>query len=102
MEAINLDDTMTAEEVAPLLKITVKTLNQMCCDGRVPAVKVGRNWIFYTKVIDAFLRGEYAKQRKAPKPEGELWQSTKEVKVKSGTSALKSTDSKYTALLKQK
>jgi len=46
---------LTVEEVAGYLKIDRITLYRMLARRKIPAVKVGGQWRFYRKMIDAWL-----------------------------------------------
>ncbi len=46
---------LTVEEVAGYLKIDRMTVYRMLARRKIPAVKVGGQWRFYRKMIDAWL-----------------------------------------------
>ncbi len=46
---------LTVEEVAGYLKIDRITLYRMLARKKIPAIKVGGQWRFYRKMIDAWL-----------------------------------------------
>lgn len=41
-----MDDLITAQEAAELLHMHVKRVQQMARDGKLPAVRYGRKWLF--------------------------------------------------------
>lgn len=46
---------LTAQQVQDLLAIDASTVYRMAGDGRLPAVRIGRQWRFPTEAIDALL-----------------------------------------------
>jgi len=46
---------LTVEEVAGYLKIDRITLYRMLARKKIPAIRVGGQWRFYRKMIDAWL-----------------------------------------------
>ena len=49
-----MDDLITAQEAAALLRMHVKRVQQLARDGKLPAVRYGRKWLFRrTELIDA-------------------------------------------------
>jgi excisionase family DNA binding protein len=51
------DRLLTAREVQGLLQVDATTIYRMAADGRLPAVKVGRQWRFPREGVDAVLTG---------------------------------------------
>ncbi len=49
------EELLTVEEVAGYLKIDRITVYRMLARRKIPAVKVGGQWRFYRKMIDAWL-----------------------------------------------
>jgi molybdopterin-binding protein len=50
----SMDDLITAQEAAALLRMHVKRVQQLARDGKLPAVRYGRKWLFRRKeLIDA-------------------------------------------------
>lgn len=47
---------MRADGVAELLHLPVTTVRQYAREGRLPAFKVGRHWVFFTDEIESTLR----------------------------------------------
>ena len=50
-------DTLSASEAAALLHVTPKRAQFLARTGRVPAVRVGRRWLFPRRELEALLRG---------------------------------------------
>ena len=49
-----MDDLITAQEAAALLRMHVKRVQQLARDGKLPAVRYGRKWLFRrNELIDA-------------------------------------------------
>ena len=42
----SMDDLITAQEAAVLLRMHVKRVQQLARDGKLPAVRYGRKWLF--------------------------------------------------------
>jgi len=53
-------DLLTATQVGRRLGVDASTIYRMAADGRLPAVKVGRQWRFHTAAIDQMLRPRIA------------------------------------------
>lgn len=51
-------ETMTAEEMAELMHCTVRQVEQLTRDGDLPAVKIGRSWLYVRADVLAFLSEE--------------------------------------------
>ncbi len=49
------EELLTVEEVAGYLKIDRITLYRMLARKKIPAIRVGGQWRFYRKMIDAWL-----------------------------------------------
>lgn len=49
------DDVMNADEASTWLKIPKSTLYKLCCDGELPAAKVGRHWRFHRNTLEKWL-----------------------------------------------
>lgn len=52
-------DVLNLTEVADLLRVSNQTIYNMIKDGRIKAVKFGREWRFNRKDIDAYINGSY-------------------------------------------
>lgn len=50
-------DLLTAQQVQRLLRVDKSTVYRMAGDGRLPAVKVGKQWRFSSKAIEALVGG---------------------------------------------
>jgi molybdopterin-binding protein len=56
-----MDDLITAQEAAALLHMHVKRVQQLARDGKLPAVRFGRKWLFRrSELVDSRTRGERA------------------------------------------
>jgi molybdopterin-binding protein len=54
-----MDDLITAQEAAALLRMHVKRVQQLARDGKLPAVRYGRKWLFRrNELITARGRGQ--------------------------------------------
>lgn len=51
-----LDDLITLEEAASLLRLSRYTLYRMAAAGRIPALKAGRQWRFSRRDLHEWLR----------------------------------------------
>jgi len=50
----SMDDLITAQEAAELLHMHVKRVQQLARDGKLPAVRYGRKWLFRRReLVDA-------------------------------------------------
>jgi excisionase family DNA binding protein len=49
-------DIMTASELAEYLRLNEVTIYRLAQDGKLPGLKVGRQWRFKKEVIDELLR----------------------------------------------
>ena len=59
-----MDDLITAQEAAALLHMHVKRVQQMAREGKLPAVRYGRKWLFR--------RHELIESRARTRPQAEL------------------------------
>jgi molybdopterin-binding protein len=48
-------DTMTVQQAAELLHLHVKRVQAMARSGRIPAVRVGRKWLFHRQELQRLL-----------------------------------------------
>jgi molybdopterin-binding protein len=54
-----MNDLITAQEAAALLHMHVKRVQQLARDGKLPAVRYGRKWLFRrSELVDSRGRGE--------------------------------------------
>lgn len=49
------DEVLNADEASAWLKIPKTTLYKLCCDGELPAAKVGRHWRFHRETLEQWL-----------------------------------------------
>ena len=63
---MNDDHFLTTEEVLDYLQVNLRTVYRLIKAGKIPAVRVGRQWRFRKRDIDAWLR----RQRPAPNAAG--------------------------------
>jgi molybdate transport system regulatory protein len=48
-------DTLNVEEAAKLLHLNVKRVQSLAREGKLPAVRVGRKWLFHREKLEALL-----------------------------------------------
>jgi excisionase family DNA binding protein len=53
---------LDADEIASSLQITKATLYKLVREGRVPATKVGRKWLFRPEAIEGLFAGAVASE----------------------------------------
>jgi excisionase family DNA binding protein len=64
-----MDDTfLTTEEVLDYLHVNLRTVYRLIKAGKIPAVRVGRQWRFRRADLDAWLEGQGTRKRRAPVP----------------------------------
>ena len=65
-----MDDTfLTTEEVLDYLQVNLRTVYRLIKAGKIPAVRVGRQWRFKRADLDAWLDGQRSRRsRTAPAP----------------------------------
>jgi excisionase family DNA binding protein len=63
------DVFMTAEEVLEYLQVNLRTVYRLARAGKIPAVRVGRQWRFKRRDIDAWL-GSQGARGSSPSPSG--------------------------------
>ena len=51
---------LTTEEVLAYLQVNLRTVYRLIKAGKIPAVRVGRQWRFRKRDIDAWLDGQHA------------------------------------------
>ena len=66
------DGFLTAQEVARLLHLQVKRVQTLARGGALPAIRVGRNWLFPRNRLFALLRPSGKTRR-------ERWRSVPEI-----------------------
>jgi len=62
------DVFLTTEEVLALLQVNLRTIYRMIKAGRIPAVRVGRQWRFRKRDIESWLEGQRATPAPRPVP----------------------------------
>lgn len=55
-------DTMDLDQAADYLKISTDTMRDLADSGTIPGAKVGKQWVFRTPDLDAYLAKEIATQ----------------------------------------
>ena len=78
-----IDETfLTTEEVLEYLQVNLRTVYRLIKAGKIPAVRVGRQWRFRKRDIDAWLdsqrprgtsRGETAETPSTPRQRAPWW-----------------------------
>ena len=53
-----LDDILTIEEAAKLLKVPRSSIYKLAQEGKIPAHKVGRHWRFHRGTLVMWIAGE--------------------------------------------
>jgi excisionase family DNA binding protein len=61
---------MTIKEVAEYLSVHEKTIYRLVKSGELPALRVGGQWRFEKKVLDAWIQGRT--NNDAPQPDHEM------------------------------
>ena len=56
-------ELLTCEEAAAYLRVHPRTVTRLLTAGRLPGVKVGRQWRLRKADLDAYLAGERADDR---------------------------------------
>jgi excisionase family DNA binding protein len=56
-DAVGYGDLLTAKQVQDRLHVDATTIYRMAADGRLPAVKVGRQWRFPSEGVETLLAG---------------------------------------------
>lgn len=60
----DLPDALSAEELAAVLRVNVKTVYKLIRAGAIPAVRVGREYRVAKEALIGFLRSAEKKRRK--------------------------------------
>ena len=64
-----MDDTfLTTEEVLEYLQVNLRTIYRLIKAGKIPAVRVGRQWRFRRRDIDAWLDGQRSRSSRLSAP----------------------------------
>ncbi len=51
------DALLSVRDVASYLKLNVQTVYRMAREGRLPATKIGKQWRFSGRMIEALIQG---------------------------------------------
>jgi excisionase family DNA binding protein len=62
------DGFLTTEEVLEYLQVNLRTVYRLIKAGKIPAVRVGRQWRFRKRDIDAWLESQRPRQGRAGAP----------------------------------
>lgn len=54
--------TLTLQEAAALLKLHPVTVAERAADGRIPAAKIGRRWVFVEDDLISYVRAHYSRR----------------------------------------
>ena len=64
-----MDDTfLTTEEVLDYLQVNLRTVYRLIKAGKIPAVRVGRQWRFKRSDLDAWLDSQGTRKRQVARP----------------------------------
>ncbi len=58
---------LNAKEAAELLRVSMTTMTMLLRTGKIPAVKVGREWRLSRSALEDFLAGKTQEQREGEK-----------------------------------
>ena len=58
MPGESLDELLLPAEVARILRVTVRTVERYCKEGKIRAVKIGRRWRIPRSCLEEFLKTE--------------------------------------------
>jgi len=67
-----MDELLTVAEAAACLRVSRATLWRWCQEGRVPALKIGREWRILLGPVLQPLAAEDREMRRTPDPEAAL------------------------------
>src|SRR5688572_7777911 len=62
------DHFLTTEEVLDYLQVNLRTIYRLTKAGKIPAVRVGRQWRFRKEVVDAWLTADRSDEKGAGVP----------------------------------
>ena len=57
------DKWLTIEQIADYLQVSTEKLYKLCQQGKMPASKLGGQWRFDVKEVDAWVRQQRSKRR---------------------------------------
>jgi excisionase family DNA binding protein len=63
---MNTDGFLTTEEVLEYLQVNLRTVYRLIKAGKIPAVRVGRQWRFRKSDLDAWLEGQRPRSLRPP------------------------------------
>jgi excisionase family DNA binding protein len=69
LNPMNEDGFLTTEEVLEYLQVNLRTVYRLIKAGKIPAVRVGRQWRFRKRDIDAWLESQRPRQARATGPQ---------------------------------
>ncbi len=61
---------LTAEDVARQLHTTEDFVRRQAAEGKLPARKVGRRWLFHPELLDKYMRNEWPSTSEKPADPG--------------------------------
>ena len=64
-----VNDILTINEVAELLRIPRSSVYKLAQEGKIPAQKVGRHWRFYRPTLLRWIAGQASLESKPSSPE---------------------------------
>jgi excisionase family DNA binding protein len=53
---------LTLEEVSDLLRTSPSLIKKLCRERQIPAVKIGKSWLFEPEELSAWIRGRGQQQ----------------------------------------
>jgi excisionase family DNA binding protein len=65
---MSIENLLTLDEVAKLLRLSRTTLYKMLQKGTIPAVRVGFQWRFDEREIESWLKGQQPQVPQPPEP----------------------------------
>ncbi|HDY84752.1 MAG TPA: DNA-binding protein [Methylophaga sp.] len=96
--------TLNLEEAAEFLKMNIETVRRLAQDGRLPAAKPGKRWVFIQEDLASWLRSLYSQPRRALLSEtttgGKLCHSSNAVR-RGGSTSPHRAESELSVLLRQ-
>ena len=70
MQVSPFDQLLTIDEVSRLLRVSRNTAYTMCRDGRLPAIKLGRDWRIRRADLEELLKQDFESAKSRPMPFG--------------------------------
>lgn len=94
--------TLTLQQTAEFLNLNPETVRRHAIQGKIPAARFGRKWVFIQQDLAQFLRNQYSNPESVVQVvdnnEESLCQSTLET-TSGGLSSFHQTEKEYNALL---